>query len=136
VRVVFDVNVLLRAVIGSARVAAILERAAKMQFITLTSDILDDELAATVRKPRIVEKIEWAAYNRLISFLTSVAERVQPGQPFPACRDPKDGYLLAMARDGRADFLVTRDDDLLSIGRLAACEIATPEVFELRISQP
>ena len=38
--------VLLRAVIGSVRVAAILERAAKMQFVTLTSDILDDEFAA------------------------------------------------------------------------------------------
>jgi putative PIN family toxin of toxin-antitoxin system len=135
VRVVFDVNVLLRAVIGSVRVAAILERAAEMQFVTLTSDILEDEFTATARKPRIVEKIEWAAYNRLISFLTTVAERVRPGQPFPACRDPKDGYLLAMAEGGRADFLVTRDDDLLSIGRLAACEIVTPEAFELRISQ-
>jgi putative PIN family toxin of toxin-antitoxin system len=36
------------------------------------------------------------------------------------CRDPKDNFLLALAKDSEADFLVTKDDDLLvlhSIGK-------------------
>lgn len=33
------------------------------------------------------------------------------------CRDPKDNYLLALSKDANADFLITGDNDLLSIGR-------------------
>lgn len=32
------------------------------------------------------------------------------------CRDPKDNFLLGLAFDGKADFLITGDDDLLEIG--------------------
>jgi predicted nucleic acid-binding protein len=31
------------------------------------------------------------------------------------CRDPKDDYLLSLAVSGRADCLVTGDDDLLAL---------------------
>jgi putative PIN family toxin of toxin-antitoxin system len=35
--------------------------------------------------------------------------------PVTACRDPKDDFLLSLAKDGKATHLITRDKDLLDI---------------------
>lgn len=34
------------------------------------------------------------------------------------CRDPKDDFLLELAKDGKADYLLTGDKDLLIIGKM------------------
>ena len=50
--------------------------------------------------------------------------------PFPAVvRDPKDDYLIAHAVMGQADYLVTGDDDLLSLGRIDTIRILSPRQF-------
>jgi hypothetical protein len=41
------------------------------------------------------------------------------------CRDIKDNFLLNLAVDGKADFLVTRDDDLLVLKRIKNTKIIT-----------
>lgn len=128
-RAVFDVNVLLRAVIGSPLSARLIERAADERFDLLSSGMLIAEFADAVRKPRIFGRVDWSAYNALIAFLSQGAELVEIEPPFPACRDPDDGYLLAMANVGRADYLVTNDLDLLSLARFGVCEIVTAEQF-------
>jgi putative PIN family toxin of toxin-antitoxin system len=47
--------------------------------------------------------------------LRSIAQPSE--QPLPACRDPDDQKFLELARDCRADFLVTRDRELLALAR-------------------
>jgi hypothetical protein len=39
------------------------------------------------------------------------------------CRDPSDDYLLALAKTAGADFLVTRDEDLLVLKKHGNTEI-------------
>ncbi|MFY8184500.1 MAG: putative toxin-antitoxin system toxin component, PIN family [Bacteroidia bacterium] len=39
------------------------------------------------------------------------------------CRDEKDNFLLSLCADGRADFLITGDDDLLSIKKIKKTRI-------------
>jgi len=41
------------------------------------------------------------------------------------CRDPKDNFLLALAIDSKADFLVTGDQDLLSLKNIENTGIIT-----------
>lgn len=41
------------------------------------------------------------------------------------CRDPKDDYLLALAKDARADFLITGDKDLLILEKFETTIICT-----------
>ena len=41
----------------------------------------------------------------------------QAQPPLPACRDREDQKFLELARDCRADFLVTRDRELLALAR-------------------
>ena len=44
-------------------------------------------------------------------------------------RDPKDDFLLNLATDGRADFLITGDKDLLVLGQYEATKILTLNEF-------
>jgi predicted nucleic acid-binding protein len=53
--------------------------------------------------------------------------------PLPVCRDPNDQKFLELARDCRADYLVTKDRALLELARrkirrVPFC-IVTPQQF-------
>ncbi len=41
------------------------------------------------------------------------------------CRDRKDNFLLALAKDGKADYLLTGDKDLLELKKFAKAKIIT-----------
>lgn len=45
------------------------------------------------------------------------------------CRDPKDDQILETALNGKANYLVTGDDDLLALGKYKEIEIITPAKF-------
>ncbi|MGA2569753.1 MAG: putative toxin-antitoxin system toxin component, PIN family [Terracidiphilus sp.] len=51
-----------------------------------------------------------------------------------SCRDPKDQCFLDLAHCGKADVLVTGDDDLLSLAAQTAFAIETPDAYRLRVS--
>lgn len=132
-RVAFDVSVLIRLSLGSTLIAKLIRLANQGVFTVLTTDILLDELRRTASKPRLVAHLHRAAHDELIEFLGEEGDAVQLNPPFPVCRDKEDEYLLALALDGRADFLVTNDQDLLSQLRIGQCEIVTPEAFSRRV---
>ena len=46
-------------------------------------------------------------------FLKSIGLFIDIQSVVTVCRDPKDNYLLALAKDAKADFLITGDQDLL-----------------------
>jgi uncharacterized protein len=45
------------------------------------------------------------------------------------CRDPKDNFLLSLAVDGKADYLLTGDNDLLILNKIGVTEIKTISEF-------
>lgn len=45
------------------------------------------------------------------------------------CRDPNDDFLLALAKDGTADYLITGDKDLLSLKKFEHTRIITFSEF-------
>ena len=45
------------------------------------------------------------------------------------CRDPKDNFLLSLALDGKADFLITGDYDLLDLLKIGETTIITMTDF-------
>ena len=45
------------------------------------------------------------------------------------CRDPKDDYLLAHALIGSADYLISRDKDLLTLREVEGIKIVEPAEF-------
>ena len=45
------------------------------------------------------------------------------------CRDPKDNFLLELAKDGKADYLLTGDKDLLELKKFGKTKIQTISTF-------
>lgn len=45
------------------------------------------------------------------------------------CRDPNDDFLLALAKTGKADYLLTGDKDLLELKNIGKTKIITISDF-------
>ena len=48
------------------------------------------------------------------------------------CRDPKDNFLLSLAQDSSADYLLTGDNDLLVLKSFGTTEILTVAEFKTK----
>lgn len=74
------------------------------------------ELAEVLNRPRIRKYIPEAQAEEFIDLLLDVVL---------ICRDPKDDYLLYTAMAAKADYLVSGDNDLLSISSIGNTQIIT-----------
>jgi len=64
-------------------------------------------------------------YGKLIKVKTNISES----------RDKKDNFLLSLAVDGKADFLVTGDSDLLILNKIRKTKIVTWSNFSIDIKK-
>jgi len=62
---------------------------------------------------------------QLLSMIEEYGEVIEVKSGILECRDPKDDFLLSLAKDGKADFLLTGDSDLLVIQRFENTRIIT-----------
>jgi uncharacterized protein len=92
------------------------------------------ELQDTAQLPRIRKVLDPGELAGLVLLLQK-ATIVDPPSIEAVCRDPNDDYLLALAKTSDADILVTRDEDLLVLGRYGRTEIVYPAEFLRRLSQ-
>jgi len=65
----------------------------------------------------------------LLAVLDEFSEFVSVYSDLKVCRDHKDNFLLNLAVDGHADFLLTGDKDLLVIGKIGETNIMTINEF-------
>jgi putative PIN family toxin of toxin-antitoxin system len=120
-RVVLDTNVFVSGTIlpvGSAN--EILEKWRQNSFELLTSRAQVAELVEVLERPKFAQR-----YHVGIAEIAALVRRIE-------LRDPDDAKILATAMTGKAWFLVTGDDDLLSVRddpRLQLLEIVRPAEF-------
>jgi uncharacterized protein len=57
------------------------------------------------------------------------SEFVEPKSKVNICRDPKDNIFLELAKESKAEYLVTGDSDLLVIREFESCKILKPSDF-------
>jgi hypothetical protein len=93
------------------------------------SDELLIELDDVLSRPRIARFISPADAQSCHDLHSQAAVYVRSGAGPNICRDPSDDYLLALADASRADYLVTRDQDLLVLRRYRDTEIVYPARF-------
>lgn len=130
-RAVLDTNILISALLVPTGSPAAIYRAWQEGFFTLLvcSEQLD-ELRATLRKPRIAERIKPYKAGRLVNELKELAESVGSLPRVERSPDPTDDFLLALAEAGKADYLVTGDrNGLLALSRHKATRIVSARHF-------
>jgi len=95
----------------------------------LVSERLFRELDKAILKPYLAKKITPERYAKLVSKLKRSTELVDVHSIVDVCRDPKDNFLLALAADGVADYLITGDADLLVIKQFGKTKIVSLREF-------
>lgn len=96
-----------------------------------------DEVAEVLSRPKIKKKYPIGSKDReaFLQLLRVDALLLPHHLRAPGvCRDPDDDYLLGCAVAGGADYLVTGDDDLLTIGRYRGVAILRAREFLAIIS--
>lgn len=71
-----------------------------------------------------------------LQLIASIAHVVNPLSPIEGVvRDPNDDMIVACAVEARAQYIITRDKDLLSLGRYEGIEIVSPEDYMAALRQ-
>ena len=131
-RVVFDTNVVLSALLfPKGRLAWLRSHWREGDALPLTSPLTARELTRVLgySKFRLSEQY----LLECLAMYFPYCEEVEVEQSCPVhCRDVKDQPLLDLAQSGKADILVTGDDDLLSLAGQTSFLIETPESYRQR----
>lgn len=122
-RVFFDTNVLVSA-FTTRGLSADLFRLVVAEHELLTGEVNLTELRRVLHDRFKVPPREIALVEDQVRAHTIIARPASPSD-LPL-RDPDDGWVLASALAGGADFLVTGDKDLLSVAELTAVQIVDP----------
>jgi uncharacterized protein len=132
-RVIFDTNIWISFLIGK-QFDSLKELLITAAVQPIFSAQLLDELLATTQKPKLQRYFQKDKVDNLMIFLREIGEVVDSQSIVLACRDPKDNYLLALAKDSNANFLITGDRDLLILESFERTKIVTYQDFINTIS--
>jgi hypothetical protein len=98
--------------------------------------IFSDELLAefyeVVKRPKLRKYFQDKDLEQLIEFISCYADFYTVNSEVDICRDGKDNFLLALAKDSDADFLITGDIDLLIIKKFENTKILTIAEYKLK----
>lgn len=96
----------------------------------LFSEELIEELSATIKKPKLEKYFSKKdALEEMMLVFEPFIDLVEIKSQVNICRDVKDNFLLALAEDGKADYLITGDNDLLVLNRFKETRIITISDF-------
>jgi putative PIN family toxin of toxin-antitoxin system len=133
-RFVIDANTLLSAFVGhpGAPSAVLLEGVRNGKVEAVACPALIAEVRKNLSKPYFRARLpEPDAGEAIEAYVNLAVMLTDPKQTTAVLRDPKDDYLVALARSAKADFIVTGDKDLLehigleppAINARNACEL-------------
>lgn len=135
-RALIDTNVLISYLLvpdSHGTIPSIINAAFNSEYTLLLPGPLLTELRSTIKtRKHLVKRVSPEQAEAVVQALQTVAELLEEiSEEVPAVtRDPKDDYLLAYALVGRADYLVTGDDDLLVLKEVEGVQIIRPAAFK------
>lgn len=96
---------------------------------------LIEEFLTVAKRPKFEKYFTDNDIHHLIQLFDSFGALIDVSSEITECRDSKDNFLLNLAIDSKADFLITGDDDLLSIKKIKKTRILNWADFLKEIKQ-
>lgn len=131
-KIVIDTNVVASGVYFGEKPQKLLQCTIEKQFETFISKEISDEYT------EIIERLSLKYPNRpkrlSLDSLVSSCSVVKPERKIEICRDPDDNKFLECAAEAKCLYVVSGDDDLLSLGQFEDIEIITVAEFFRRFS--
>lgn len=95
----------------------------------LFSTELISEIVETITKPKLKKYFKGNALDEMLLRFDPFIDLIEIKSTVKVCRDSKDNFLLALAKDGKADYLLTGDKDLLALITFGETKIRTIGTF-------
>lgn len=128
-RVIIDTNCWISFLIGK-RLSSLVPLLVNEWVQMILCEELLEEIAEVTNRPKFLRYFPADEVRSLLAFLRIKGIMVEPDCEVSVCRDACDNYLLALAKTSKAHYIVTGDNDLLSIGKFGRCKVVSPLKFE------
>jgi uncharacterized protein len=126
---VLDTNILVSAVLSkTSKARQALDKAQDIGKILMSSSVLL-EIEEVLFRPKFDKYVTTIERRFFLSNFLKTVEFVEVGEIVKICRDPKDDKILALALNGKADYIITGDQDLLVLKLFEGVEIITIDEF-------
>lgn len=123
-RVILDTNLWISFLISKRQQELDLLLESGAITLIFSAELLEEFLEVSNR-PKFKKFFKKSDIEALLSQIDSFGELIKVKSKVDKCRDPKDNFLLNLSIDGKADFLVTGDTDLLVLGKLNKTQIVS-----------
>jgi putative PIN family toxin of toxin-antitoxin system len=134
-RIVLDTNVLVSAALKDKSLPALAAHLAQQRGTLLKSALTEAQFHAVLARPYLTRLVSEASIDWL-NKLMALAELVTITERIAACRDPTDDKFLELAVSGRADMIVSGDNDLLVLNPFRDIPIVSPATFVQGATRP
>ena len=126
-KIVIDTNVFISAVFFGGLPLKVLHSIISKRNDAYISPQIWDEYNDVIE--RLTKKYPSRLKHQLIDEVFKVFKVISPSTVISICRDPDDDKFLSCAIDAGCQYLVSGDDDLLSLGKVEDVTICTPSEF-------
>ena len=127
-RVVVDTNVFLSGILFGGNPRKIIMAWLAKQYILCISPQLKAEI---INKLRLKFDLPSQTIEIIEDALDLNSEKYIPRKKVYLCRDPQDNFLLELAQESRADYLISGDKLVLELKQYKSTKIITPKEFLL-----
>jgi putative PIN family toxin of toxin-antitoxin system len=129
IKAIIDTNLFISFLIGK-KLKSLKQRLndASVELIFAEQNILEIKIVTSRKKFR--KYFDQNQVDDLIHFIQTTGRVYQINEVPKVCRDPKDDFLLELAKISNADFLVTGDKDLIDMRSIGETAIITVEILE------
>ncbi len=106
-----------------------MQRALEGMLEIVTSQEILNEIRKVLKDPEEHFELSEQEIDDIINGILLYAKLIEPAIRVEVVRDPKDNHVVACAVSAKADYILTRDNDLLTLKEFRQIKIITPEEF-------
>ncbi|MBM4345671.1 MAG: putative toxin-antitoxin system toxin component, PIN family [Deltaproteobacteria bacterium] len=128
-RVVVDTNLFVSRLLFAQSVPARAVDRAMTEATLLASDATLAELADVLNRPKFDRWVGAEVRREFLDRVASVVVKIRISERITACRDPRDNAMLELAVNGRAQRILSGDDDLLAMSPFRGIGIVRPAEY-------
>ncbi|MFA4853348.1 MAG: putative toxin-antitoxin system toxin component, PIN family [Bacteroidales bacterium] len=128
-RVLIDTNIFISFLIGK-QLKGLKDQLVQFKVRLIFSEQIIQEIRIVTQKSKLAKHFPKSNIEELIDLIYTIGDNIEISKEPEICRDPKDNFLLEIADKGKADYLVTGDDDLLILTKYKHTKIISYKEFE------
>lgn len=123
-RVILDTNLWISFLISNRQQELDLFLNSGVVTLIFSVELLE-EFLEVANRPKFKRFFKKSDIEGLLGQIQNFGELIIVESKVEKCRDEKDNFLLSLSVDGKADFLITGDSDLLVLSKIEQTQILT-----------